>query len=268
MRNHFLYIICLLCFYKVAAQNETLQLSKPYVSYPSIFFRDSMEVKMKFDLIGANIQYYIDNQMYNNKKISAQKHFYRNPIVLKKDVNHIIATSNCDGFLPSEPLEVTFIKAGIPVKKVEGTLPNPKYHGNGIQALTDLKGGDIKISSPDWLGYDQDTLEFEMQLESPSWVQNILFSFLQNEDSWVFLPNKIDVQYFDTEKNQFKDFGSIVQYFDTKGKSQIKFITIKTPQKVQTDRLKITINTLQKIPNWHPAKGNHAWCFLNEIIIK
>ena len=51
MRNHFLYIICLLCFYKVAAQNETLQLSNPFVSYPSIFFRDSMEVKMKFDMI-------------------------------------------------------------------------------------------------------------------------------------------------------------------------------------------------------------------------
>ena len=36
-------------------------------------------------------------------------------------------------------------------------------------------------------------------------------------------------------------------------------------QKINTQKLKLVLLPLKKIPDWHNGKGNHGWLFIDEI---
>ena len=40
---------------------------------------------------------------------------------------------------------------------------------------------------------------------------------------------------------------------------------IKPGEKIKSNKLKLTLSPLQKIPDWHPGKGKHGWLFIDEI---
>ena len=115
-----------------------------------------------------------------------------------------------------------------------------------------------------WLGYNNDTVQITLHLGKKQRVRQVLLNFLQNEGSWIFLPQSIHIAYRDTKTGKLIPLGSELIPPDQPNRdTQCHPKTIKAPRKCQTDRLIITICPLAKMPEWHTAKGEHAWTFLD-----
>ena len=72
--------------------------------------------------------------------------------------------------------------------------------------------------------------------------------------------------YFDESKKVFLPFGRAVIFNEEKSPPNIGFRFIfPKPGKIKTQKLMIDIRTVKKIPEWHEAKGQQAWCFIDEI---
>lgn len=74
--------------------------------------------------------------------------------------------------------------------------------------MIDNNGGINQLGSDTWMGFNGDTVAIVMNLEKEQTINKVLFDFLQSESSWIFIPEKIIVRWFDSASNSFKDFGT------------------------------------------------------------
>lgn len=259
----FLLLSSIHCF-----AQDRYQLARPLIKYESVFFKDSAKLELKFAKTGAAIYYTVDNKMpAEDFAEPAEKSYrYKKPLVFKKPFTTIKAKVFCRGFEPSETITLSFAKEGKKIKKILSTAPNPKYPGSGDSTLFDKKGGIANGSSKTWMGYNSDSASFTVELKGNQPVSTVLLSFLQNEPSWIFLPELITVYYFDESRKTFLPFGREVIFNEEPSDANVnfRFISSKTGV-VKTQRLLVNIRLVKKIPDWHPAKGEHAWCFIDEI---
>ena len=247
---------------------DSSQLATPLAKFESIFFKDSAKLELRFGQKGARIYYTIDNEMpfENSDDPSLNSFLYKSPLVFKKSFTTIKAKVFCKGYKPSETIELSFAKQGKQIKRISSTSPNPKYPGSGDSTLFDNSGGIENLSSKTWMGFDKDTITFTVELVKKEAVSSVLFSFLQNEDSWIFLPELILVYYFDENKKVFIPFGREIIFNEEKSSVNVNFRFIFPKlDGIKTQKLLIDLMPVKKIPDWHPAKGQHAWCFIDEI---
>lgn len=240
---------------------DTFQLAPPLLKYSSVFFRDKAIVEIKFAQSKTKVHYSL-----NNQEPTINDRVYKNPISIKTNFGTLKAKAFGNAFHPSETVTATFIKEGKAIQSIQQTIPNPKYPGSGASTLTDNNGGNEQLSSNTWMGYNCDTVTVSLNLGKQQTVNKVLLNFLQNESAWIFLPNQIIVNWFDKKTNSFQPFGSetIGTEKETPG-SHCNFRIIENNNKIKTDKILINIIVQKNIPAWHPAKGAHAWMFIDEI---
>ncbi|MDQ2862297.1 MAG: hypothetical protein M3R50_01380, partial [Bacteroidota bacterium] len=92
--------------------------------------------------------------------------------------------------------------------------------------------------------------------------------FLQNNGSWIFLPQRIQVYCLNESDGSYQLFGTkdIPLNKLINGSANVYEI-VKADNKVNANKLKIIITQLQAILEEHPAKGKRSWLFIDEIKI-
>lgn len=252
----------LICSCSIFAQ-EKFQLAPPLLKYSSVFFSGKTAIEIKFAQKGAVVHYTL-----NNNEPTVQDPVYHNPIPISKNFITVKAKAFSEQFIPSATAAVTFIKDGKKIKSVNYTVPDAKYPGSGSNTLIDNNGGIEQAGSSTWLGYHCDTVSVTLNLEKQQDVNDILVNFLQSEGSWIFLPEQILVYWFDQKTKSFQPFGKEVFFVEkeTPG-TKCNYRIISAKNKVTTNKILFTLLTVKRIPDWHPAKGEHAWMFIDEIKI-
>ena len=262
MKKLLLPLLTLLFFNHCIGQ-QLFQLAPPVLQYHSAFFKESETVSLKFAQPGTKIYYTL-----NGGEPTQRDAVYHQPVVVKKSLTTLKAKVFGNGFLPSETVQATFIKDGLKIKSIEESVPNEKYNGNGTTTLIDDEGGIADMHSKNFLGYQQDSVEINIMLEKKQAIHSVLMDFLRDEGSWIFPPQKITLYYFDDAKNTFEVMNKKEIITDTKAKpNACVFQLVKAGAKVTTNRVKIVVQPLQSIPEWHPGKGKQAWLFIDEIKI-
>lgn len=262
MKKLLLPILPLLFFYNCCAQ-QTFQLAPPMLKYHSVFFTTSEKVSMQFAQRGTKIFFTL-----NGKEPTQNDSYYNKPIEIRKSFTTLKAKVFGDGFLPSEPISVTFIKDGLKIKSVEATEPNEKYSGSGPQTLFDNEGGVANNQSKNFMGYQTDSVVINVSLEKKQKITSVLLDFLRDYGSWVFLPQSIRVYYFDDIKNEFRLLAEKEIVADSSQQSSaIVFEILNTNKKVLSNKIKIVMKPVSSIPYWHSGRGQHGWMFIDEIKI-
>ena len=242
---------------------QQFQLAPPMVMYNSVFFTGSSIVTMKFAEPATKIFYTLNGKEPNEKAT-----VYEKPVVIKKSFTTLKAKVFGKDYLPSETVQATFIKDGLKIKLVQQSPANEKFPGNGTSALFDNAGGIADLHSKNFFGYQQDSIEINVTLERKQSIHSLLLDFLQDQGSWVFLPQKIRVLYFDSKKNAYQNFAEKTISSETiVNQCSTVIEIIKADKKIVADKLKIIIEPLQSIPESHPGKGTPAWLFIDEIKI-
>ena len=204
----------------------------------------------------------------DNREPTEKDAVYTVPINVSKNLVTLKTKASGIGFLPSETVATTFIKEGKRVQSVQYTLPDAKYPGSGSNALIDNKGGMLPLSSTTWMGYKCDTVTITMDMGKQASVKEVLLNFLQSESSWIFLPEQIIIYWYDEKTNKFQNFGKelISSDKETPG-TRCNYQMITAKNEVRTNKILINILVTKTIPQWHAAKGEHAWMFIDEIKI-
>jgi hypothetical protein len=240
---------------------DTFRLAPPQLKFGSVFFSGKTVVAINFAQQGTTVHYNLKNE---DPAITDK--VYTKPILIKKNFTTLKAKAFGNDFFASETVAATFIKSGKNIAAITQTAPHAKYPGNGVKALSDNQGGDLQLSSKTWMGYNCDTVSISLDLGKPQNINQVLLHFLQSENAWVFLPSEILVNWFDQATNSFHPFGieKIETLTETPG-SHCVYRIIESKNKIKTNKILINIIVVKNIPTWHPAKGAHAWMFIDEI---
>ena len=252
----------LIIFFFNCCNAQQFQLAPPMLKYNSVFFKDTVKVALQFQEPGTKIFFTL-----NNNEPSENDAVYRKPVVIKKNLTTLKTKVFGKGFLPSETIEATFIQDGLKIKSAEHSHPNEKFPGNGSQTLFDNDGGVADLHNKNFLGYQNDSVQINVTLEKKEKINCVLLDFLRDQGSWVFLPQRISVFYFDEKKKGY-EFMAQKEIHDTIfERSATVFEIVKAREKIICDRLKIIIVPLQSMPEGHPGKGKQSWLFIDEIKI-
>jgi hypothetical protein len=252
-------VLALLFFATYSFGQAVFQLAPPMLEYPSAFFSKTTSFEVVFNQPGAEIRYTL-----NGNEPTEKDALYSAPVSITKNAMVKVKAFGRN-FLPSETVTAQFIKNGIELKQVSFSKPNEYYAKGKADILNDNTGGLLNYRSGSWLGYDSDTATIDVDLKKPEAINSVLISLLRDEYAWIFLPEQILVYYYNDRQKAFIPAGKETFVHETPGPKQCDMRKITFAEKLKTDKLKIVLVPLKKIPDWHQGKGNHGWLFIDEI---
>lgn len=255
-------ILLLLATISFALSGQEYQLSKPLVKVESgSFFEKRATVVLDFRLENAEVRFTLDGS-----EPTESSPLYETPIGIKKS-SKLKAKAFKNGFLPSETVSTELIKLGKKIKSVEISPDASKsYPGNGSATLIDQRAGSLNFRDGNWLGYNFGPVTITIDLGKKKGIQEVILSTLTSSGSWIMPPHAIQ-SFFSQDGKTFEE-GQTLTILTPKDHTSGG----KSYYKVQNEAgkvryVKLVIQPLKELPNWHPGKGNAAWMFLDEIII-
>ena len=117
------------------------------------------------------------------------------------------------------------------------------------------------LSYPDWLGWIGDDIEATIDLGSVQAVDSVRMHTLNQNGSWIYLPEYVEV-FTSLDGKKFVSAGRSSEFVNdvlTMG-----WITVHFPQQ-KTRFIKLFAKNYGRIPEGKPGGGNLAWVFADEI---
>lgn len=252
-------IVILIFTVQYCCGQQQFQLATPLLKYRSVFFTDTCSCSIMFNQPGAAVHYTV-----NGKEPTAADPVYHKRLLFKKGTI-VKAKAFGKDFMASETVSAQFVKNGLAISSIHFTNPNPDYSSSNEKILHDNIGGNLNFKNGEWLGFTSDTVELNIILQKKQSVSAVLLDIFQDEGSWLFLPEQIQVQYYDLQQQMFLPAANKSFVTEKASPKNCSLQQLSFTKPVTTDRLKIIILPLKKIPDWHSGKGSHAWFFLDEI---
>jgi hexosaminidase len=256
----FLALVALLAGLPARSQ-PTFQLAPPYIQFESAYFTEECRVSLEFIHPNTQIRYTTDGQIPTEKA-----RVYSQPILLKKQHTVVKARVFGEGFAPSEVVEASLFKAGLPIETMVTTVPHTAYPGSGPKTLIDGQGGWDAFNRKTWAGFLTDTVILEITLAKPRKAKLVLLHVLENQAAWIYLPQKVEVFTAKEGASHWEMAGREIlapSEKNDRSRCHALFLTIKKSRK--TDRILLKIYPLAKIPLGLSGAGERAWLFMDEV---
>jgi hypothetical protein len=217
---------------------------------------------MKHPIGSVKIFYTLDNSNPDSSNHIA----YEGPFLLDKSAN-LKARAFAQGWLGSPARQAVFLKSGIRPDRMSLTYPpSESYKGKGAETLFDLEKGDTEFVSGSWLGYKDSPFEIMMEFDEATNIENLAFSLLSAEGSYIFPPAKVEIWTADAS-GTFQLVSSEVPVMPTEVRSSELFLKEYAIQKNQVRKIKARLSPINPLPKWHPGAGQRGWVFVDEILI-
>jgi len=239
--------------------NTQVFVPKPTASLKSGIYLEKQELKFTSSLDGATIRYSL-----TGKRPDAKSTVYKTPIPLAKSTT-VIAIATLGGSESSETV-VNFTKID-GIKSVTINLPvSDKHPGKGPYALVDGIMGIEDYHDQSWLGFQSNNLDVVIDLGADRKIKKLDLDCYSKEDDLIFLP--VNVEFY--KSSDGKGFTSVAQGKDKaaaiKGDGVHQF-TAEFPE-IKARYIRVIGTNVGTCPPGHPGKGEKAWLFADEIIIK
>ncbi len=142
---------------------------------------------------------------------------------------------------------------GLPIELL--TQPNPKYSTHGNLALVDGIKGKRPWKGDEWLGFENDTVQFIVDLKKTALIQQLNLGFLSANGSWIYVPESVQLEVSADQK----------KWLALKKEPATENFTQKVGKKGRY--VKVTVIAKSRIPTGMPGEGNHPWTFIDEVEI-
>ncbi|MCF8228246.1 MAG: GH92 family glycosyl hydrolase [Bacteroidales bacterium] len=239
---------------------DQLITAVPYFEAPSHAFGRELEVTMKSLPEDVIIYYTSDGSLPAENSM-----VYRDPISINTTTT-FRAFAKKAGLAPSKVVEATFTK--IPEgRKVYIQNPySPQYTGGGDVALIDGIHGDSDFRSFGWQGYHGVDFEVVVDLGKKQRVKSAGAEFMQEERSWIFLPERMHV-YLSKNGQDYRHAGTIENAVSLRAPGRIIEAFIVKNINKRARYVKVLAENIGACPDWHPGAGNKAWIFVDEVMV-
>jgi hypothetical protein len=237
-------------------------LSPPMIKTPAGIIDKPVTVEMRHPFHGVDIRYTLDGSIPD----SASSKLYEGAITIDSSAT-LIARAFKKGWTGSNNAKVSFIKRGVKPDSIELILPpDDKYKSADAGLLSDGELGEMNFNNGGWYGYRQNDAGYYLYFKDAANVKSIVLNMLENTRGFIFPPVKMEV-WGGMNKEQLKPLGVITPGMPADNVPstmiQEKIVFASTPVKF----IKIMVNRLAKLPEWHTGKGQPAWVFVSEIVV-
>ncbi len=178
------------------------------------------------------------------------------------------------GTTPDEYLATTlrFLAAGTEPHLARGRPvalarpASPKYHGGEAAALTDgLEGwDDYRVH---WLGFEGADMEAVVDLGAPRAVARVDTRFLQDINSWVFMPLAVTCE-LSTDGREYRPIGEAVTAVPATRWGPVVEPFAFRCEPTPACFVRVRAVSVKTCPAWHKGSGGPAWIFADEIAVR
>ena len=234
----------------------------PYFSRAKAAFFDQDTLEINCPDPDMTIYYTLDGKNPDGAKQRGKQ--YEGPIEIN-ETTKIKAVAYHPAKGQSGIIEGEFLK--IPKgRKISIAQPYAnQYAAGGDIALIDFLYGGNDFRTGEWQGYHGIDLDATVDLGVQSYVEEAGIRFLQDENSWIFMP--LEVQFsFSSDGVNFTD--PIIKKHNILPLSKgTKIETFKVPVQQSIRYIKVVGKNMGLCPEDHKGAGGKAWVFADEIII-
>lgn len=151
-------------------------------------------------------------------------------------------------------------------KKVTiSTPPHPSYREGAPDILTDGCFGGNAVAPGEWLGFNSNEIIMEIDLGEKEEISSVTIRTLTVTGSWIFDMRGIHIE----TSLDGRDWQTVaMEKYPALDKDYNTILTHKvTFTEKEAQFLRLIIDVEKEIPSWHDAAGNHAFVFIDEIIV-
>jgi len=172
-----------------------------------------------------------------------------------------------DGFPPSAVMTAEFRRIAGNRSIRLNTAYSGMYAAGGDLALIDGLRGPLDFRTGLWQGYEGVDLDAVVDLGRVQRVNRVSTAFLQDQNSWLFLPEMVEYSLSSDGKSfvpaaafspgaPASEEGARMEHFASRqiGKS--------------ARYVRIFAKNIGVCPSWHRGAGGKAWLFADEIVIE
>ncbi|MBP5643512.1 MAG: GH92 family glycosyl hydrolase [Bacteroidales bacterium] len=243
-------------------------VTAPIINVDRYVFYDSLVVSITHPDASAVIYYSLDvTDPTAGTLRSASK--YEGPFVIKAttEVNAVAVVdceegSSCVSNVASGSFKK--IDAGRSIK-----IKNPysdQYAAGGNIALIDLQRGNDNFRVGMWQGYYGVDLDATVDLGEVTDMTRLAGSFLQDQNSWIFMPTEVEFFISNDGKN-FKSVGVVENEIPEETEDAV-IQELAINRRMKARYVRMVAKSLGICPEWHVGAGEKAWVFCDEIVIE
>ncbi|TAJ13474.1 DUF229 domain-containing protein [Marinilabiliaceae bacterium JC017] len=145
------------------------------------------------------------------------------------------------------------------------TKPAGRYDGMSNTAFSDGETGTTSFSDGYWVGFNGNDMELIIDLGKKQKLSKVSVGCLQDQQSWVFLPEKMEVAISGNGNNyQVVDGYEFIQ--KTTNKNEIVRPEL-TFEKTKARFVKVIVKNIGQLPKGHNGEGEKAWMFIDEVVV-
>lgn len=241
------------------------KLNAPVIETERDVFQNFTKVRLKNYVAGAQVRYTLDGSAVD----SLTSPLAGADSILVERTCLLRAKIFLENWVSSDEASRQFYKIGAAADSITLVFqPNERYRSRGARVLIDQKlGDDVDFSSKNWLGFREQPCEAWLFFRSPTLLSAVTFGGLWNLESYIFPPASLEI-WGGPDKNHLQ----ILKKTRPPQPSQLGepprklAFTLDFPaQRVQV--LKIVAHPVERLPAWHPGKGERGWVFLEEFFL-
>lgn len=229
---------------------------------PSIRLQDSL-ITISSTIPNVKIYYTLDGSIPTLKSM-----IYKNPIPFSKTitVNAIATSRTMDySFMASQKFNYNYCRK-IELKD-SATAP---YNLNVNSILWDGQFGTLSNFHEGWLGFFGVPMSGTIELKKPVDIHCLSLSFAHAPGQWVFLPQNVEVSY-SSDGQHFTEPVQLAMPFNAQDIAHKTPGCVKVKDEVMRKNVKfirLIINPIPALPEWHDYAGQKAWIMVDEIGIE
>lgn len=230
------------------------QLKKDGIQFATSFLDPTLQCRISenritYDLLKpiSGVNFYQNNEVVNSIAIGRTE----KPLTQSIEIHSAIGKQElrtCSYRFTSH------LALGKPV--VFDTKPHEKYNHNGNLGLTDGVVGGRPWKGNEWLGFNDDTIRFTLDMQTLAQFNSIQIETLNDPGSWIYRPERFEIQVSSNGKK-----------FKTVSKATLSGDLIRVQKKMKARYVRVTIYNKELIPPGQTGAGFTPWTFINEIIL-
>ena len=240
------------------ASNVPLKI--PIITPTQTLFSSTVDVEVVSDITNPDYRYTI-----NGDEPDSLSNLYVGPIKIDRSSNLKFKAFK-KGSRPSPVQEVFYRKIAAPITdfKLLSTTVEP-YAAKNILSNNEVGSADFRDGT--WNGFiKSDTRSGDMiaEFSLPEGVNEIGISSLTDYGAYILFPTKIELYDISLGNDELVYSKNISRKFDEEN-APLHTFRIPINKNLKKVRLKVISN--KKLPKGHPAEGEPAWLFIDEIML-
>lgn len=232
----------------------------PFVAAGEPVFQHRTTLALQSTQAGARIHFTSDGTTPTERSPR-----YTAPLTFEKDAV-VTFRAFTDGLPPSPVVEAPLKRMAAPMGVQLLTSPRSQYAPDPKVLADGLRGAkDFRLGG--WFGFEATDLQAIVDLQSPRPVKRLSLGCLQDPNSWIFMPTRVDFEW-SLDGHSWQAAGTVQNPIDPRKEGHtIHDFTVETALP-QARYIRVRAHSLMTCPNWHKGAGGPAFLFADELSVE